>query len=183
MPTVMRSPSVSVAASTRWPLTRVPLVEPRSCSSTRSSHDAELGVPARDPGVGQLHFGLCAATDDGAGAERDGALSLEQLRAAGAPRHRRPGRRGDVTGDDRAQHPEGAGAQFVDLGERHRDRPDERPALLGAASATMVAELLAQGLVVLLEALGVGARVRRRRRWGRAPGRPRRWPSCSRPRG
>ena len=56
----------AAAAATARPLTRTPLVEPRSAIVQPSPRGAHLGVPARDVGVAEHDVALAAAADRGA---------------------------------------------------------------------------------------------------------------------
>ena len=73
VPTSTRSPELRPCGSlarTSRPLTRTPLVEPRSVIVQPVAQRAQLGVPARDVGVGQDDVALAAAPDGGAARRR-----------------------------------------------------------------------------------------------------------------
>ena len=91
LPILMVAPSASAACSTRLPLTRTPLVEPRSCTVIRGGAaevlgllDPDLDVLARDARVVDAQVGVVAAADHDAGGRQREVLAVELEGRGGA---------------------------------------------------------------------------------------------------
>jgi hypothetical protein len=158
VPMTIWSPSASFRSRTVAPLTRVPLVELRSTTTT-SPQPPDLRMPATGVGVGDQDRALGQPADgDGLGSEHDREPSASTMEAAGRPAGPSRPRRRCRTGP-------GAGGV---LHHRHGDRPHEDVVLRAGVLAGRLFELPHQGV----EKASRSGRSRwrrgaRRKRWAR----------------